>query len=65
MTGNIPEASVPITADGVEDASINVSGPHADGEFVLMIKKYYDCMAVSLTKSDAIELAAVLRRMAK
>lgn len=64
------EASTPrermslISRDSAEDF-IQFSGPHPDGEYVLLVGDAYDCKSIAMTKRDVAALRSLLLRMTK
>jgi hypothetical protein len=50
------------TARDSADHYVEFSGPFSDGEYVLMVSKGYECLALALTKSDVLALRDLLSK---
>jgi hypothetical protein len=62
---SVPREAVDVSSANGEGDHVQLTGPHADGEFVLLLRDGLQVSAVSLTKAQLKAVASMCRRMAK
>ena len=65
MSSELVRERMTLTTRGAPDDFIQFSGPHEDGEYVLLVGDTYDCKSVAMTKRDVAALCSLLRRLSK